>query len=1700
MSQIQPSAPLHDVDPIIDAVKSAYDNGRYLEASELGQPLGELKTWPVGRGRNLAARLAGNLGGSRLSSSLHLRNFRQAPEDPGYALFYGYETRSSYGPWRTWLYLNERGETPFLGHDDDDARARSPRLCADWLALRAGLLAGFRDFTAAERDLDAAFELMPDRPWLMIERSGVLLAQDRYEESLASAEQALSLAPNYRPAVQQVGRCLLLLDRRDQAIDHLRQATERLQCGGLWWQLAGLYRETLAYDEEADAIDRAEALWPLMDKSYHEALAARRSDIAYHRGDLHAAVDQSEAVKGRFFKVVRENMKAALKSEAPRPPRKLLSLPFVRQHHMTCAPATLSTIARYFDREADHLQITEEICYDGTPWHSERHWAEQNGYLVREFKVTPESAAACIERDLPFTLSTVEADNAHLQAVVGYDALRQTVLIRDPYNPNIGEMLGLGLQERYGPTGPRGMLIVPEDQAHRLDGLELPDVDEYHHYFQLHRALDAHDREAAHRIAQTLAEHAPGHNLTHYAKLSLAAYDADPAGELEALDALLETHPDNEPLKMRRYAVLQRLERRDEASELLETLVADPKSDDAFRERLIVLLQDDARQAPRIRALLRKLLRRRHSAALYHAFACTLWEEPDQRRLATDAYGFAATLADKNELYADSYFVAQQHAGNTDQTLARLGERVERLGHKSAQPVLTYYHALCRVNRQTEALDQLDFGIERRPTDPDLVQLAARENARYGREDRARQLIADIEPHSRRASWLRVAASVHEMCGDLPQALEHARTLAELEPLNAGAHYQTASLLAALESHDAGLGHLEAACDRFPHRVDLQETLHEWVRPHDPERARRVIRRVIELNPNYTWAVRQLAYYCLEDQAIDEADELARTAAELEPHNDATLYLLAEVQLARGDADAARRTHRQTLERNADNHAAIARLLELSHDPEIAASSTRFIAEQFEKQRLFGDGLQSFQERAVGLMRDADLLDILDRIHQHRPDLWPAWVVLIRQHLAMDQLDDAAKLAAQATKRFPLLPAVWICRARVHHSRLERGEQERCLREALHINPTAEFAVSQLLDYFTSHAQFDEALDFIEQTLARDPRNASLQSYHARVRWSVHQDERCLDLAEKALSLEHRLDALWNQYPSWAEQLNQPDRPLDTCRRLIEQRPGDADLRLTQATLLHKPADVPARLAALDEAVRLRPRFADAHDQRVDALATLRRFDEARAACDPPVFAGSPPTNLRGRAAWLTAQEGDVPEAILQMKKVVVDAPGYMWGWHCLAHWAEIQDDKPLMRETARRRAELAPQDPAALAHDAYARAQHADSPNVSNQERDRLRGEALELYTRAFQLDPTYTNAGVDLMDLLIKLQRFDEAKAVFDRLAPHTNPTGVEALRISLEIARKNHDDALAAYEQLLLAPGDTPNTFARATNEMRMKCPAAQKRAGRKRIAAAAEHPDSNPLAAVELVRWKLHRQQWREARRVLDQFAERPAHWQKAVLFYLESANEHAPQKSASASLVRRSLDRFTAKNTADADLAWGMGISAALNAGDRDLACRISQDWRQRQHLEPWMLINRLQALHGPRRFADAAEVGRAALQLTPDHCYHGLRVWTAFSDALDGRPDDIGELLADVPFDQLTPFDGFIFRLAKAGRHALAEPDPKQSYRNACSVLDKAREAVPGWYRNPDLRRHEALTRQLIARRRGPLARFIARIPRLRMN
>jgi tetratricopeptide (TPR) repeat protein len=797
-------------------IRVLYEAGLCLQAYHLARQYHPLHAWRGTSAMILAGRLAMNLGSPRLGYALHLRAARTDGRRPEARYWAARALLDRQGAAAAWAWMRPRGET-----GDAALEAR-----ADWLGLKATIAARFRDFESAEALLHRAFGLAPGRPGTWVERAIVLEGQDRFAEALEAAREGLRLRPRYRRGVQVVAHLLLVLGRDDEARELLFQSATLIESGAVAGQLAALLAEQGRLREALEWLDRFEALSPLLDRAGRGWLAAKRSDALYGLGDLHGARRQAVLAANPFHAAVARRLAArALDTR-----RVLLPVPFVKQHHRTCTPATLASLSAFWGRPLDQSAVARAICYDGTPQHRARTWAQQNGWVVREFRVTWASARTLLDRGIPFALSTAGAMGGHEQAVVGYDAHRGTLYARDPGQPFLVEVLAEPLLEEQKWNGPSGLVFLPPEHAERLAGLELPDGDAYDLLQALQLALLAHRRYEAGAIERRMARVFSENVLALRARELLAAYDSDPARLLQSIEDSLGRFPDAPSLLFWRLSLLQNLAPPAEYVRILGEACERHPRDVALLSRLAHTLSADARERARARRLLRTLARVAHrpTQALDLLSHASILETEGRRDEALELGRFAACFEDMNEGYARTYFRAARSRGRPDEALAHLRRRFDVHGREASGPGQTLFWALESLGRRSEAFLVLERALSLRPCDPELMLFAAEAYAARRRLDRAHELLAAARGRARHATWLRTAAAVAAGRGDRAEALRSWREVLAVEPWAVDGHRAVAGILAETEGSATAVAHLRAAFARFPRHHLLFKLCAEW--------------------------------------------------------------------------------------------------------------------------------------------------------------------------------------------------------------------------------------------------------------------------------------------------------------------------------------------------------------------------------------------------------------------------------------------------------------------------------------------------------------------------------------------------------------------------------------------------------------------------------------------------------------------------------------------------------------------------------------------------------------------------------------------------------------------------------------------------------------------------------------------------------
>ncbi|ULA62559.1 MAG: hypothetical protein LZF86_40063 [Nitrospira sp.] len=1616
--------PVWDTD-LLATVQALYDKGLFVQALETASPLGPLQTWHGIEARVLAGRLASQLSGKRLCDALFIRLWRAEQLSP-IVIYYTART-----------FLSRRGPLAALNLlQGNKVLENDSPIRWDATAFAAYLYAQFRDFDTAERLITIAMAHSVTS-WIWTERAAIYELEDRYENALDAARQALDLNPTLPAAILHIAHGLSLLEQDDEAMDLLHRTLVTVESPYLASHLVELEIEHGHYHRALETLEIYDHLAILKDKTSAAWLAGRRSDVYTLLGNHRVALTQARLIKTPYYKEIARN----LEQIAPDARRVILPVGFVRQHHMTCAPATLTALSRYWNQPANHLELAEAICYDGTPHHSERRWAANHGWYVREFSVTWNSSRELIDAGIPFTLTTPYPGGSHLQAVIGYDAIRGVLLIRDPYERVYSEFSQASFFTNHAATGPRGMVFVPYAERARLEAIVLPDATLHDLNHEVHDALSVHDRNRAAEAIQTLLRCAPDHRIALNAQRALAGYDDNLQALLQIVDSLADRYPKDINLRLSKANLLRQLVDR---GTYLDYLAVQAPAHALLKLRYAQAILEDGRRRHEATRIVETLLRNSTSAEGISTLGDAYWHAGAYRQ-AVDLYRLAATLEDTNEAHARAYFQSSRTVREEDLALTFLQHRVTKHGARSSQPAITLIHCLSELNRSSEAIAARDQALEQRPDDGELLLFAARSAADCGNTVASQRFLQQAQARCNQVEWLRAAAQLQDMEGNLHEARRLWTEVVTREPFNLKDQRTLVRLTVDTDNRAAAIEYLRGLVRQFPHHQGINELLVEWLDEAPLEEQEAALRQLLNISPANAWGRRQLTLTLAQQGRFEEARAESASAYDLAPDAVAWHTTHGYIELLAGRLAEARAAFRNAFRRSADSDYALKKLLESCRTLEERRDALLFALEELKRQIIVGESLLSFQRLAHGAFESNALMDILDDAQHARPDLWQTWVACIRQRIDMQQYGPARAICCQAIDKFPLLPRLFVELAEVEKLNGDRQAERAALQEALRLSPSWGYATRQLAESLESDGKFSTSREWLEQAIRHTPTDGRLHGFLGYTLWQLQERNESIKHLQEAVRLDIGYDWAWDRLKEYSAAQNQSSYGIDQARRLAAQRPGEPRAWIAVARMAENSEE---KLAALERVIRLAPFTIEAHLLRLDLLISEERFDDALTALQTTAWGDRPPVALRIKEPMVLAGRGDQDTAILRLQKILADDPNHTSGWELLADWQSERKDYSGYLVAARELHRIDPNNAYALGYlaDALSKAE----PNTDV--RPHLR--------RAVHLKADYIFGANWLFDLELQAGALEAADTVLVKLRAHANSGETRLRALRLAICRGVRENVFQVFHEIWTANDDIE--IYRET--MEALDTSTWKHEANKALEQMVLDSQVNPVAGTL----------WVE-RRDLRIFPLMRFRGFGKVL-----RNGEAGQLAAQTLLrllgnreatftIHRLLWKY-GKHLASNATTHGMMAYALINIDASRTVVKWFGDWQQRRDSPAWAFLNLSCALRDLGRCSEAHAVSSHALTLKKDQTFAEHSVWLAYDAACEGACANAEKLLAMVDEKSLRGYYRFI--LAATRLHILIEARTdisSQTMRSARTDMRHAWES--SFWRQPILRR-----------------------------
>lgn len=1585
-----------DGDPRLLTVDELGVRGRMLDALaelEAIAPLGRLRG---ARARCMAGWLLEHLGDRRAALRLHAAEHRAHPEHPTARYFRTYDLMRYRGPVEAWLALRDY-EPPA----SSTAFERS-----EIAGQKARVLALLGDRRGAQAELERCEPAVLGEPRMIWLRASLLEESERRDEARELVEDALERHRHHRLLVQHFARLLEADNRPDRALELLAGAAAELQAPVLCSQLASLEHELGRYDAELATLLRFEELSVKAGPELRRELAARRAENAYARGAMRDAA--------RFGRDAGEEYRSHWIAKLPAfdgpPDRKLLALPVLLQEPMGCAPSSLAILSSYFGVPVDHVDVADQICYEGTASHSERSWVEGRGFVSREFTVDFETAQALIERDVPFLLVTVAVASAHAQVVVGFDRTRRTLLIRDPGSTRIVELIADKLFERHRAYGPRGHVMLPPELAARLEGLTLPETAIHDAAHALRLAVSSNDPAAIDARMAALEGLAPEHPLTLWARRSIALLNGDPYAILACSEALLERFPEDANAELSVLDCLAAIGTHAEQEARVQQRLRDPKASWIFHERWAELLLTDAEQLPAARASLRRVERTVPTRGRTLSLRAFLERNAGQLAVSLCLRRAAATLEPTDDELARAYFEEAFRQGVPEPALVLLRDRVERYQGRSGQPLCVLFTALEWLDREHEAFLALEAGLAARPDDGPLALFAAEVYARYGQKERAHAFLDRAKGKVPLERHEQAAAALAELSGDLAGALaRHEAVLAE-QPFSPHSNEAVATLRSELYGPESAREYLEQACRRFPTHCDLRERYIRFLRGHDPEHVLPELDALLALQPSHGWALRERALVLSDLGRHAEAIAQAELAEQRQPSHPASPRVLAAVLSAAGQREAAMKPARRALELFPDGSGYVSDLLALAGSLREQLDLMYETFALLSQRSTTGNGLFEWRDYAAGLLRPETLHEKARELVAARPALWVSHQFLARELMLEGDAAGARRVLEETSARFPFATRLFLDLGSVCRALGDTAGEAAAVASALRIDPSSVTGTLRAAQCVEQQRDPSLAKHTLERGLRFHPRSPDLLLALAELAFDTGDPETALEKARSAVECDPESGPAWSAYAQYASHLDHGERVTELAEELTRKRPWNAFIWLRLADVRRREGENQLGIEALREALERRPQLSEALDIYAQALTRIGKKDEALEACERPLTNYFARGALRARRAWVLWEFGEREQACLEMRRVLTDHTDQLWGLQELIGWEEQRGQ---VESALRLAEELVARAPLRAVSYGFLGSAQLTAKDVD---------AALRSFEQAAKLDPTYAYAGTRRVELAIGRRRFEDAERVIAEQGPHV-PLGTrEFWSLSLACGREDTEGAMAALRRIVVNPSAGSSSVSACLEPLARLPQRELARALYPMVSDPEVHPELGAVWVSLLFGGRFAVSAFRIAR----VRRRHPAAFEAAVRAHFEHLGENA---AAGTRLTWSVL--VLGLITRDNDELWGKVGYALASAHAYAFAELWLAGYARRTATEAWMLHNyRVCALenHRPQAGLRAAE---HALTLPTDLTLPKHLAFVAFGRAANGDIEGAREILDGRAAMNLTGLDQKLFDAAR---------------------------------------------------------------------
>jgi len=941
-----------------------------------------------------------------------------------------------------------------------------------------------------------------------------------------------------------------------------------------------------------------------------------------------------------------------------------------------------------------------------------------------------------------------------LQACIGYDARSKIVFLRDPTERHYGEILLDGLVEDHPVSGPRGMLILPKDQAYKVSDTFFPDQHIYNARHELMLALDKHDSLKVDEAIATMRAINDTHPLVIESEIIVASYKGNFSKCHELNKELHERFPEIQSLA------------------------------------LSYLYMEDLRDLSQAEYYLKKSALYTFSNARSLASLATCAQRKKQDELALEYRRFASCKNISNESYAHHYFKLALNCGKEDEAIEYLKQRVTENGTKDSAPWITLSGAYESMYQDSEARQVILKALEVLPNDSALLLKIINRSHSWGYEDKVDNYLEKVKNHCSSIEWNYTAGSHAEFIGNRTRALRHFKYVLDENPTHYGALNRYASLLEDEFGVDFAIDFLSQTAEKHSQSFLVIECYSSFLATRQHPKLLSALESLIKLEPNNLWANRELALLKENTGEVDQAIKIAREILSKQPNNEESIGVLGGILASNNQEEEAKELFKKALSLNVNYIYPLDQWISIQSDNESILKVLKFYKTELYKQTASGDAIKAYRNHAFKYIEPEELLKELKHFRKTHHYEWEARIEEKEHLLDMNLPKEAETLILNSIDQFPHIPRLYAELASVYQHLGDNKKHVENLEKTLTMSPSWDWCARELSEAYELIGDYKNAASTIQKAIKWSPLDPRNHGCYAEFLIRINKNEEALTALEQAVTANPLYNWGWGKITYLAKELKQEQTVYDLIELHDKNRIKLSTWWETKFDI-YDQLDEALALEHCETGIKLFPKESVVYDSKAYLLARIGKVDAALEATQPEILGEEIPTILKGRRADILYENNMEEEALKLMETTVKSSPDYLYGIKKLTNWYQAKENYTKMKESALSWLRYDPR-----SH--IARGYLGQYYEINNKLK-----EASEQYQQAFRINPQYSFAGYRGFELAIKSDELDGIPQIISLTRHYGNDS--EAIEMETRYLHKQGkvEEAFQSFLKLLECP---------------------------------------------------------------------------------------------------------------------------------------------------------------------------------------------------------------------------------------------------------------------------------------------------------